>query len=140
MSLLRKTTAVSEYIMFALEHINYSMAAVGMAQRLDEAGLKPDRDWTALEGTSLPIETKRHVAEIVLCRHQIIHTRRCALERDTRGNFEKAERLFGVEPISEYRIYATKRPWTWYYDGLLPYLELARDPTEEEIPARSTST
>ncbi len=114
--------SVSEYITFALEHLNYSMAAVGMAQLLEANGMNQDREWESLQRTPLTVDQRRHLAEIILCRNQIMHTSRCSVDRDTRRYFDAAERLFGVATISEYRIYATKLPWIWYRDGVLPYL------------------
>jgi hypothetical protein len=122
---------VSEYIAFALEHLNYSMATVGMAQLLEANGLARDREWESLQGVPLTVEQKRYLAEIILCRNQIEHTSRCSVERDTRRYFDAAERLFGVAPISEYRIYASKLPWTWYENGVLPFLSI---PPREERP------
>lgn len=140
--LSEKDYSVSEYITFALEHLNYSMATVGMAQALEASGLARGREWESLRGAPLSIGQKRYIAEIVLCRNQIVHTSRCSVERDTRRHFDEAERLFGVEPISEYRIYATKLPWTWYWGGVLPFIAVTagkagatNGPSGTKIPA-----
>jgi hypothetical protein len=116
-----KDYSVSEYITFALEHLNYSMATVGMAQLLEANGLTQGSRWETIQASGLPQDQQRYLAEIFICRNVILHQHQCAIKANADG-FSDVQRLFDVQELSEYRIYALKRPWSWYRDGVLPYL------------------
>jgi hypothetical protein len=111
-----------EYIDFALEHLNYSMAVTGMEQLLEANGLA-GKWWRLLEDSGLNKEQQRLVAEVKICRNVILHQHECAIKENAQG-FTGARERFGIEPVSEYRLYATKLPWRWYQEGVLPYLAL----------------
>ena len=54
-------------------------------------------------------------------------TKRLDAVKENADGFDEVRKRFGVESLSEYRIYATKRPWFWYRRGVLPYLASAAE-------------
>lgn len=114
--------SISEYIEFGLYHLNYSMATVGMAQLLEsKTGAGPVK-WQAIQNSNLDHQQKRYLAEILIARNVILHQKQCAIKQNADG-FKTAQRNYGVSVFSEYRIYELKRPWFWYYEGLVPFID-----------------
>ena len=114
--------SIAEYIQDNLNHLNYSMATIGMAQFLESLTGAGRAKWDAIKNCSQDIKAKQYLAEIILARDVILHQKECAIKQNTKG-FKQAQKYFGISAITEYRIYESKRPWDWYYEGLAPFLK-----------------
>ena len=114
--------SISDYIEFGLNHINYSIATVGMAQLLEAETASRGGKWKAIQNSNLNLTQKRYLTEILIARNVILHQNKCAIKENA-GGFKKGQQDFGISAFSEYRMYESKRPWHWYYDGLIPFIK-----------------
>ncbi|MBW2366161.1 MAG: hypothetical protein JRF25_14290 [Deltaproteobacteria bacterium] len=114
--------SIAEYIQDNLKHLNYSTAVVGMAQFLESRTGAGRAKWDAIKNCSLSIDAKQYLAEIIIARDVILHQKECAVKQNADA-FKQAQKDFGIFALSEYRIYESKRPWDWYYEGLIPFLK-----------------
>ena len=65
--------SIAEYIQDNLNHLNYSMAAVGMAQFLESITGAGKVKWKAIKNCSLSTNAKKYLAEIICARDVILH-------------------------------------------------------------------
>ncbi len=112
--------SVSEYIKDNLNHLNYSAAIIAMDQVIEHIAGLGEKKRKAILSSEIDEQAKQYLTEIILTRNTILHQGECALKSTTDG-FEDAKETYGIEEMSEYRIYETYRPWLWYQDGLAPF-------------------
>ncbi len=115
--------SVGDYVHFHLNHLNYGLATVGMYQEFESLwesrGPKKEDKWKFIEQKTSDPEIKKYLSEMINARNHILHHRNLKTEhvakddaRGIKGNVLKTE--WGAEEMTEYKIFATKRPWYWY--------------------------
>lgn len=110
-----------DYILYFLNHLNYSCATVGMVQLLETVMGQGKEKWTKLEEYRIGKKAKKYVAEVFMARNNIVHGSKLVIDD---ANPETRVR-YGIEPMTEYAIYESKRPWYWYEEGVKPCMKYA---------------
>lgn len=139
---------LQEHIEFFLDRLHYHLATISIQQALEisldnflngKNGYKLDTDgylidnkgkkviniWIKLDATPIksyiPFTTDqiKYLCELIEARNNIMHSGHCKVDANTKTR----RRCATIKSLSEYRIYKEKRPWYWYYEGVLPLLK-----------------
>jgi len=139
---------LQEHIEFFLDRLHYHLATISIQQALEisldnflngKNGYKLDNDdylvnnrrnrvsiWhkcfdaTPIKSVvSFTDDQKKYLCELIEARNNITHSGHCEVD----ANDKSKSRCASIQPFSEYKIYREKRPWYWYYEGVLPLLE-----------------
>ncbi|MFW6046885.1 MAG: hypothetical protein ACOCP4_03755 [Candidatus Woesearchaeota archaeon] len=64
-------------------------------------------------------EQIKYLSELIEARNNIAHSGHCEVD----ANEATKKRCSIIQPLTEYYIYRNKRPWFWYFEGVLPLLK-----------------
>jgi len=139
---------LQENIEFFLDRLHYHLATISIQQALEisldnflngkgDYKFNSDGILTNKKGHKLSIRHKcfdttyvksiiaftndqvKYLCELIEARNNITHSGHCKVD----ANSKSKNRCASIQPFSEYKIYREKRPWYWYYEGVLPLLE-----------------
>ena len=139
---------LQDHIEFFLDRLHYHLATISIQQELEIAldsflngkdGYKLDKDGYLVNNRGKPVnniwhkcfdalpvksvisftgDQTKYLCEMIEARNNIAHSGCCKVD----ANPKTKSRCTGIQALSEYRIYREKRPWYWYYEGVLPLL------------------
>ncbi|MCD4756626.1 hypothetical protein K8R20_03370 [bacterium] len=106
--------SVMDYVEFHLNHLNYSLATIGMYQWFE--GLwknsdSPGDKWEFIGSKTSDVKIKQYLSEMINARNNTVHHKKLET-RQTEKNKLKTD--WGAEEMTEYKMFANKRPWLWY--------------------------
>lgn len=117
--------SISEYTIYHLNHLNYSIATLGMYQEFEALwvntspsiykSVNPNKKdkWEFIEYIINDKDIKKYLAEMINARNWIIHSKKMITQNNSiESNKLKTE--WTAEILNEYQIYALKRPFYWF--------------------------
>jgi len=139
---------LKEHIEFFLDRLHYHLATISIQQALElsldnflngkngykinKNGIlvnKKDKKVSIWEKCfdSAPVksimsyssEQIKYLCELIEARNNIAHSGHCKVD----ANKATKKRCNIIQPLTEYYIYRNKKPWFWYYEGVLPLLQ-----------------
>jgi hypothetical protein len=104
-----------KYIIEMIHRLNYPQAVIAIFQAIENRFGAKNKKYKAIDSAAnLSMHEKQYLTEILLCRNTLLHTKKFALNSNI-SNFEESKKKYpGLLPISEFGLYATKRPWYWF--------------------------
>lgn len=138
---------LQDHIEFFLDRLHYHLATISIQQALEitldnflngKDGYKLDNDGYLVDNkrkrvsiwrkcfeapsvksiVSFTDKQTKYICELIEARNNIAHSGHCKVD----ANPKTKSRCTSIQPLLEYRIYREKRPWYWYYEGVLPLL------------------
>jgi len=139
---------LQDHIEFFLDRLHYHLAIISTQQALEiildnflngKNGYKLDNNGYLVNNKgervsiwhtcfdSAPVKSiisftndqMKYLCELIEARNNIAHSGCCKVDAKP----ETKKRCRTIQPLSEYRIYREKRPWYWYFEGVLPLLK-----------------
>lgn len=117
--------SISDYTVYNLNHLNYSLATVGMYQEFEalwentcpsvykSSNQNQKGKWEFIEYITNDMNIKKYLAEMINARNWITHSKKMITEDNSKDK-NKLKTDWDAEVLNEYQIYALKRPFYWH--------------------------
>lgn len=106
--------SLSNYIEEQLNRLNYSQAVIAMSDFIDNYYGGGAKKYSGIDASMLEESEKILLSEVVLVRNALLHFRKFALIDKVRDYLRVKGKYPQLREISEFEIFAMKRPWFWY--------------------------
>ena len=113
--LTSQSYTISDYTDYHLNHLNYSLAVLGMYQEFETLWeiYSPEKKnkWGFIERFASNVFVKSNLAEMINARNNIVHQRKLMTKEILPLNKLKTE--WGAVKLNEFEIFSKKKPWQW---------------------------
>ena len=108
--------SMGKYIVELMNRLNYPQATVAMCQGIEERYGADKAKYEAINRSENLNETEQqYLTEIILCRNSLLHCDgKFQIDKSIRDLPRAQEKYPNIAPMTEFYLYATKRPWYWF--------------------------